>query len=421
MWARPRWAPRMECCSVCKGYSMSPMRVGMIFGGRSVEHEVSVLTAHQAIAALPRDKYTPVPIYIAKSGQWFTGDALLDLKNFSDLEKLQTLADPVLFSADPTQPGLLLRRPGERKGLFGGRAPTEPQVEPLDVAFPLLHGSHGEDGTMQGLLELADLAYTGCGVEASAIGMDKLMTKLALRAAGVPVLPDYALSRARWQREPDAVIDEIEAAFKYPLFVKPVSLGSSIGVSSAEDRVALRYAIDVAATYDSRIMIEPAQQNIVEINCSVLGNDVEARASVCERPVSAGTLSYEEKYLKGGKSDGMKGARRIIPADISEELTAGIQKRAVEAFRAIGAAGVARVDFLVRPEEDTFYVNEINTIPGSLAFYLWEPAGVTFPELLTTLIGYAQARYREKRRSAFTFSSSLLNTGALGGAKLAAR
>lgn len=400
---------------------MSPLRVGMIFGGRSVEHEVSVLTAHQAIAALPRDKYTPVPIYISKTGQWFTGEALLDLKNFTDLEKLQTLAEPIAFSVDATQPGLLPRRAPERKGgLFGSRAPAEPTVEPLDVAFPLIHGTHGEDGTLQGLLEIADLPYTGCGVEASAIGMDKLMAKVALRTAGVPVLPDYALSRARWQREPDVVVEELEALFPYPVFVKPVSLGSSIGVSNAEDRAALRFAIDVAATYDSRVMIEPAQQNIVEINCSVLGNDTEARASVCERPVSAGTLSYEEKYLKGGKSDGMKGARRIIPADISDELTQGIQQRAIQAFQAIGAAGVARVDFLVRPDEDIFYVNEINTIPGSLSFYLWEPSGVPFPELLTTMIGYAQARHREKRRSTFSFSSSLLSLNPLLGSKVGA-
>lgn len=406
---------------------MSPLRVGMIFGGRSVEHEVSVLTAHQAIAALPRDKYTPVPIYISKAGQWFTGDALLDLKNFRDLETLQTQAEPIIFSPDATQPGLLTRRAPERKGIFGGRAPAEQTIEPLDVAFPLLHGSHGEDGTVQGLLELADLPYVGCGVEASAIGMDKLMTKIALRAAGVPVLPDFALSRARWQREADAVVEEIEALFPYPVFVKPVSLGSSIGVARAEDRATLRFAIDVAATYDSRVMVEPAQENIVEINCSVLGNDTEARASVCERPISAGTLSYEEKYLKGGKggkgsegSKGMQSARRVIPADISDELTQAIQRRAIQAFRAIGAAGVSRVDFLVRPEEDTFYVNEINTLPGSLSFYLWEPSGVPFPELLTTLIGYAQARYREKRRSTFSFSSSLLSANPLLGPKTGA-
>ncbi|HEX9037598.1 MAG TPA: D-alanine--D-alanine ligase family protein [Ktedonobacterales bacterium] len=400
---------------------MPPLRVGMIFGGRSVEHEVSVLTGHQAMAALPRDRYTPVPVYISKEGRWFTGAALMDLANYTDLEKLQTLAEPVLFSADATQPGLLPRRAPERKGLFGGKT-SEVDIEPLDVAFPLLHGSHGEDGTIQGLLELADLPYVGCGVEAAALGMDKLMAKVALRAAGLPALPDYALGRARWQREPDAVLNEIEAAFLYPVFVKPVSLGSSIGVSRAEDRTALQFAIDVAATYDSRVMVEPSQEGVYEINCSVLGDANEARASVCERPVSAGTLSYDEKYLKGGKGEGMKGARRIIPADIPEELTAAIQETAVKTFRAIGAAGVARVDFLLHPDSGVYYVNEINTLPGSLSFYLWEPSGVAFPDLLATLIGYAQSRHREKRRSAYSFDSSLLRINPLlGGAKTGAR
>lgn len=403
---------------------MPPLRVGMIFGGRSVEHEVSVLTAHQAMAALPRDRYTPIPIYISKEGRWFSGAALMDLKNYTDLDKLQTLAEPVLFSADATQPGLLPRRAPERKGIFGSKA-AEVEIEPLDIVFPLLHGSHGEDGTIQGLFELADLPYAGCGVEAAAVGMDKLMAKVALRAAGLPVLDDYAISRGRWQREPDAVLTEIEAAFPYPVFVKPVSLGSSIGVSRAEDRTALQFAIDVAATYDSRVMVEPAQENIHEINCSVLGDANDARASVCERPVSAGTLSYDEKYMKGSKAKGMSGARRIIPADIAPELTSAIQETAVKTFRAIGAVGVARIDFLLHPDTGVFYVNEINTLPGSLSFYLWEPSGVPFPELLTTLIGYAQARHREKRRNTYTFDSSLLRInpllGAKGGAKTSAQ
>jgi D-alanine-D-alanine ligase len=258
-------------------------------------------------------------------------------------------------------------------------------------------------------------------VEAAAIGMDKVMAKVALRAADLPVLPDYLLTRARWQREPDAALAEIEAAFPYPVFVKPVSLGSSIGVSSAEDRTALQFAIDVAATYDSRVMIEPAQQQIAEINCSVLGAATDVRASVCERPISAGTLSYDEKYLKGGKGEGMKGARRIIPADIPDDLTRAIQEAAVKAFQAIGAAGVARVDFLIHLDTGVYYVNEINTLPGSLSFYLWEPSGVSFPDLLTTLIGYAQARHREKRRSTYSFDSSLLRINPLLGSKAGSR
>ena len=428
---------------------MPALRVAMIFGGRSVEHDVSVLTAHQAMAALPADRFTAVPIYIARSGQWFTGDVLLDLKRFADLDALLADAEPVLFSADPTRPGLIYQRqqqPQERRGLFGGLSGGrggEPAFVPVDVAFPLVHGSHGEDGTLQGLFELADLPYVGSGVAASAVGMDKLLAKVVLRAAGLPVVDDLAVTRARWERDADGVVAEVEARFGYPVFVKPVSLGSSIGVARAEDRAALGDALEVAATYDARIMIEPAQQQIIEINCAVLGAGGEARPSVCEQPVSEGLLSFEDKYLpaaggaksgatdpaatgaKGsavalegvGKSQGMASARRIIPAPLRPELTSAIQDAAVRAFNALGATGVARVDFLVRPEDGTFFVNEINTMPGSLSFYLWGPAGVPFPELLASLISQGQLRQREKRRSTYTFESSLLNTNALGGTK----
>jgi D-alanine-D-alanine ligase len=426
------------------------LRVAMIFGGRSVEHEVSVITAHQAMAALPADRFTAVPVYIARSGQWYTGDALLDLRHFNDLDALQAAADPVLFSADATRPGLVYQRPQqpqERRGLFGGLGgarTNEPAFEPLDIAFPLVHGSHGEDGTLQGLFELADLPYVGSGVAASAVGMDKVLAKVVLRGAGLPIVPELALTRARWERETDGVLDEVESRFGYPVFVKPVSLGSSIGVSRADDREALRFALDVAAAYDARLMVEPAQQGIIEINCSVLGAGDDVRASVCEQPVSEGLLSYQDKYLptgggakgsaselatgaksgavtlEGSKSQGSQGmasAKRLIPAPIAPDLTSAIQDAAKRTFVALGAAGVARIDFLVRPEDDTFFVNEINTMPGSLSFYLWEPAGVPFPDLLATLIAQAQARQREKRRSTYAFESSLLRANALLGAK----
>lgn len=432
---------------------MPALRVAMIFGGRSVEHEVSVITAHQAMAALPADRFAAMPVYIARSGQWFTGDVLRDLKRYADLDALQTVAEPVLFSADPTRPGLIYQRPQqiqERRGLFGGLSggrADEPVFEPVDVAFPLVHGSHGEDGTLQGLFELADLPYVGSGVTASAVGMDKLLAKAVWRAAGLPVVDDLAVTRARWERDADGVEAEVETRFGYPVFVKPVSLGSSIGVARAEDRAALGDALEVAATYDARIMVEPAQQQIIEINCSVLGAGGEARPSVCEQPVSEGLLSFEDKYLStasGGKSgatelaapDGAKGgavvleggskgqgmasARRIIPAPLDPDLTRAIQAAAVRAFTVLGAAGVARVDFLVRPADGTFFVNEINTMPGSLSFYLWEAAGVPFPDLLATLISQAQVRQREKRRSTYTFESSLLRANALGGSKVSA-
>jgi len=404
---------------------MSHLRVGLIFGGRSVEHEVSVLTAHQAMAALPTDKYIPVPIYISKSGKWFTGDVLKHLENFKDLEKLVTMAEPVVFNVDATQPGLIHQKvQGQRNWL--GRSTSESSLEPIDVAFPLMHGSHGEDGTLQGLLEMANLPYVGSGVLASAIAMDKILAKRVLRSAGVPVIDDLYVSRARWESEPDAIVAEAESRFGYPVYVKPVTLGSSIGVSRAEDASALRLALDVAATYDSRLMIEPAQQDIIEINCSVLGDSTDARASVCEQPVSSGTLSYEDKYLSGDKNGGSKGrgmqsAKRIIPAPIDPDLTEDIQTAAINAFKSLNASGVVRIDFFVRPSEKKFYVNEINPIPGSLSFYLWEPTGVDFPELVTTLVEIALKRHGEKRRSTFTFSSSLLSTNPLGGTKTASR
>jgi D-alanine-D-alanine ligase len=404
---------------------MPHLRIGLIFGGRSVEHEVSVLTAHQAMAALPTDKYIPIPIYISKSGQWFTGNVLKHLENFKDLEKLVKIAEPVVFNVDATQPGLIHQKAqGQRNWL--GRSTPEPSLEPIDVAFPLIHGSHGEDGTLQGLLEMADLPYVGSGVLASTIAMDKILTKIVLRSAGVPVIDDLYVSRARWESEPDAVLAEAESRFGYPVYVKPVTLGSSIGVSRAEDASALRFALDVAATYDSRLMIEPAQQDIIEVNCSVLGDSTDARASVCEQPVSSGPLSYEDKYLSsdkngGSKGRGMQSAKRLIPAPLESALADAIQSTAINAFKALSASGVIRIDFFVRPSENKFYVNEINPTPGSLSFYLWEPTGVDFPELVTTLVEIALKRYQEKRRSTFTFSSSLLSANPLGGEKTVPR
>ncbi|HUY75727.1 MAG TPA: D-alanine--D-alanine ligase family protein [Ktedonobacterales bacterium] len=425
---------------------MPTARIAMIFGGRSVEHEVSVITAHQAMAALPRDRFTPVPVYIAKSGRWYTGDVLHDLNNFKDLDALTEQARPVVFSSDTARPGLLYEPTPQRARLFGGRA-QEQLTEPIDVAFPLVHGSHGEDGTLQGLFELADLPYVGSGVAASAIGMDKRLTKSILRDAGLPVIDDIVVSRAQWQRDAEAVLTLIESRFEYPVFVKPCTLGSSIGVSRATDRATLTDAMDVAATYDLRLLVEPAQQDIIEVNCSVLGYGDDSKASTCEQPISEGVLSFADKYLpsadqggaakggatssfakqgmrntsgqptKRGESQGMASARRLIPAPLDPALTQTVQQAAIRVFSALGAAGVARVDFFVRPQTGDYYVNEINTLPGSLAFYLWEHSGVAFPDLLTALIGFAQMRYREKRRITYTFASSLLSGKPFGGSK----
>lgn len=387
---------------------MTGIRVGMIFGGRSVEHEVSVLTAHQAIAALPRERFVPVPIYIDKSGRWFTGDALLELSSFTDLGRIDGLADRVVLSCDATDPALLPL--GESKSrLFGRKSSASGEPVRFDVAFPLIHGTHGEDGTVQGLLELANLPYAGSNVTASAVGNDKVLSKIVLSHAGLPVLAYREIHRSAWEQSPEAATEEIVEAFGFPVYVKPVTLGSSIGVSHADSADELAFAVQVALTYDSRAMVEPGIEGIIEVNCAVLGDDGGPRASVCEQPTGGKVLSYEDKYLTGDKTAGMKGAKRIVPAPIGDELTERVKSAAISTFQALGAAGVARVDFLVQPEEGTIYVNEINTMPGSLAFYLWEPAGLSFPALLETLIAQARRRHAEKQRNTYSFDVSLLD------------
>lgn len=387
------------------------LTVGVIFGGRSVEHEVSVITAQQAMAALDSTRFHTVPIYVAKSGQWFSGDALLALKKFSDIDSLLRECKHVALLPDASAQGTLFEYP-ESRGIFGK---SLQKIARLDVAMPLVHGSHGEDGTLAGLLELADMAYCGCGVPAAAISMDKWLTKSVMRDAGLPVLDAIKMSRPEWLANRDASLDAVEARFQYPIYVKPRSLGSSIGVSRVATRAELADAFDLAFVYDSDCVLEPAQDEIVEINCSVLGRRDDLRASVCEQPVSGGLLSYADKYLnkgggtKSGKTGGMKNSQRIIPAPLSEELTRRIQDAAVSAVRSIGGEGVARVDFLVRPDKNEFLVNEINTVPGSLSFYLWSASGLSFTELTTRLIELALDRKREKSESSFSIDTWLLS------------
>lgn len=384
--------------------------VAAIFGSRSVEHEVSVITAHQAMAALSPE-HRAVPVYIAKDGRWYIGDALTQLDRFSDVDRLLagcTMVTPVI---DPAAPGLSLLPVGAgRRGLLG-RATAEPTH--IDVAMPLVHGSHGEDGSLQGLLEMAATPYTGSDVAASALCMDKRLAKTVLRAAHLPVLDDVVIDRERWRAEADSAVRAAEALAPHPLFVKPVSLGSSIGVSRVTTTAELRDAIELALTYEHRCLIEAAQETIVEINCAVLGDGRGARTSFLEQPISSGLLSYDDKYRAGAgaspaKSGGMKGARRMIPAPLDETLAARIRAAALQAFAAVGAAGVARVDFMVDAAAQSFLVNEVNPVPGSLSFYLFEPAGVSFTELLDELIEMALWRHAQRAKSTLVFDRWML-------------
>ncbi len=383
--------------------------IAVIFGGRSVEHDVSIVTGHQIMKAFPADSCEVAPVYIARDGRWFTGEPLADLDSFKDESLLERDGvQPCLLSPDTRHHGLILNP-------LAGRF-RQSQVRRIDVVFPALHGTHGEDGSLQGLLELADIPYVGCATMGSALSNDKILTKTALRQAGIPVLADYWFSRERWHEQSDEIVEAIRGEFEFPLFVKPATLGSSIGIGRADSPELLRASIDIAANFDRRILVEPAVSKGVEINCSVIGYGDDFQASTLEQPVSWDEfLSYEDKYLRG--SEGMKSAERIIPAPINAELTQRIQQLSIEAFKVVDGRGIARIDYLVRPDQNEVYLNEINTMPGSLAFYLWREDGLSQTDLVEKLVQLAFDAHAVKRRNIYDYQTNLVEVASRRGVK----
>lgn len=402
------------------------LTIGLVFGGVSPEHEVSVITALQMAAAMDRSKYTPVPLYIAKDGTWYTGDALLDLSRYKDLDALVASATPVALT--PARGRGVTVQSLQPTKFFQKPAPPRP----LDVLFLALHGGEGENGGVQGICETYNVPYTGSGVFGSALGMDKVITKMVCRDQGIPVVDYVAFRESEWGNREEEWLDRIERDINYPVVVKPARLGSSIGIRLARDRTTLDAAIEDALRYDDKVVVEYAVRNLREINCSVMGSPDEAVASVLEEPrTSAGEalLTYQEKYMrgasgaKGGKqaasapaSEGMASLDRVIPAPVSPEQTAAIQALAVKVFQLFECAGLARIDFLMDGATGQVYFNEINTIPGSFSFYLWAPSGVPFDELAHRLIQLALQRHREKNRRVRSYDVNLLAMRA-GGAK----
>lgn len=382
--------------------------VGVFFGSRSVEHDVSIVTANQTIQALKQAGHTVVPIYITRKGQWLTGDGLLDLKSYQlpDITELATVQE-TLLSPSTRYPGLITPP-------MSGRL-AKSNFQRIDVAFSTIHGTHGEDGTIQGLFELADIPYIGTGVLASAVANHKIIAKHLLRQADIPVVDGVGFARQQWLDDPDGVMAQIEP-LGFPVFIKPATLGSSIGVAPAHDAERTRLHIDIAASLSAEILVEKAITNSIEINCAVIGN-YSIETSALEQPVSGEEfLTYDEKYLRGdGKSAGMKGAERIIPAPISNELTATIKDIAVRAFKAINGRGIARLDFLVQTEQNQVYLNEINTMPGSLSFYLWKESGKTAVQVVEQLIDIALEVHAEKRQTTYDYESKLIELAASRG------
>lgn len=384
------------------------VKVGVFFGGRSVEHEVSVLSALQAIDAVDKEKYEVVPVYIAKTGLFYTGEALLAVDNYKDSAGLLAACRQIGVINNGSEV-VVVRYPLSR---FSNNVVTT-----LDVAMPVLHGTNGEDGSMQGFFESVGLPYTGCDVLSSALGMDKIATKCVLLQAGLPVVKYAWFYALDWLKDPQAAIAKVEGAVPYPVIVKPADVGSSVGIKKAANRVELEEAIELARNFSAKILVEELVVNMREINCSVLGDADEAQTSVCEEPVgSSEILSYQDKYLnKGGK--GMSGAKRRVPADIPPERAAEIQRYAREAFRAIGCAGVVRIDIMIDQAADKVYVNELNTIPGSLSFYLWEATGVKFTALVDRLISLALKRKRDRGGIMYSYDANIFAMKGTGGFK----
>jgi D-alanine-D-alanine ligase len=358
------------------------LRIAILFGGRSGEHEVSLNSAASVIAALDPARYEIVPIGITKDGRWLAGSSAQKL-----LPEVLHSGQRVTLGPDPTVGALV--------PLDQSHSPTALRV---DVVFPVLHGTYGEDGTVQGLLELADLPYVGSGVIGSAVGMDKDMQKRLFLQAKLPVAEFLAITRGRWEREPLAVRREIEKTFRYPIFVKPATLGSSVGMTKAHDRVELVKALNFAAEFAQKLIVERTIRGR-EIELSVLGNE-EARASIPGEIVPHREFyDYEAKYLE-------EGTRLVIPAKLSKPQIKRFQELAVRAFHAVEALGFARVDFFLERRTNRIYLNEINTIPGftSISMYpkLWEASGLPYRALLDELIELALAQHREKRRTKFT-------------------
>lgn len=387
------------------------IRVGVFFGGKSVEHEVSVISGLQAYNSFNRDKYEPIPIYITKDNELYTGEAIADIANYRNIPVLLQKSIRIFMMCEQGQVQLI-RYPVKKMG--------NSVVGQIDVAFPVVHGANVEDGSLQGFLRHYNIPFGGCDVAASAVTMDKYVMKTVLKDNDVPVLDCVTLNVKEYERGEEASWHRAEERIGYPVIVKPVNLGSSVGIKVARNREELQDALEYAFTFGPRVLIERAIMNLREINCAVLGDYEEAWASECEEPISSDEiLSYEDKYVAGGKggSEGMRTARRELPADLTPEKREEIRQMAVKTFQVLNCNGVSRIDFMIDRDTDQVYVNEINPIPGSLAFYLWEALDKPYAELLDDMVGLALKREREEKNMLTSFDSNILQSANLSGAK----
>ncbi len=389
------------------------IKLGVIFGGRSVEHEISIITGNQAISNIDQEKYEIVPLYISKKGLMYTGAELLKLESYKDLDKLIEKLTQVTLINDGKNVNVV-RFPAKA---FGNNI-----INTIDVAFPTMHGTNGEDGTVAGFLEMVNVPYIGCDILASSVGMDKIMMRRAMKNAGIPSLDFVAFYSDDYIKDNEKYIKEIIEKLRYPVIVKAGNLGSSVGIKKANNTDELKIAIEYAMQFSDRVMIENAVVHLREINCSVMGEPTNATPSECEEPFGTDEiLSYQDKYISGGKTNktgmnensesakkGMAALKRKLPANITDEMKKEIQKLAVETFKILGCRGVSRIDFLIDADTNEVYVNEINTIPGALSYYLWEATGITFKSEIDRLVDSAMKRTREREALTFSYDQNIL-------------
>ncbi|MBI2314669.1 D-alanine--D-alanine ligase [Candidatus Daviesbacteria bacterium] len=387
---------------------MNKLKVGLFFGGRSTEHEVSVISALQAYENLDKDKYEVIPVYVSKEGKFYYSPKLLDLKNYQNLNSLLSKSTEVT-----------LARQNNTSGLLAGK--LFPHLIPIDLAFPLFHGSFGEDGCIQGVFETYQIPHAGFNVLGSAVAMDKVISKYVFQSLGFKVAKFIVIKRADWISDPKKALKQIQDNLTFPVVVKPADIGSTIGINKAKNLDEASFNIEVAFTYADKVLIEQAFENCIEVNCAALGYE-EVIPSVCEMPIRSGdTLSFEDKYLKGSKGTkgdkgaGMASLSRKIPAPISSRLAKKIQQATVVIFKALEGCGVARIDYFVDPKTQEFWVNEVNSPPGSLAYYLYQSLGIGYRKLLDQLIESGLKRFAEAQKTQYVFQSGLLSQMAKAG------
>ena len=388
------------------------IKVGVFFGGKSVEHEVSIITAIQAIENIDKDKYEIVPIYISKENKMYCGKLIGDIKQYVNLDNLINHSTQITLCQKNNKVILLkCNKKFYEKAIF----------DYIDIAFPIVHGTNVEDGTLQGYLKMFNIPYVGCDILSSACGMDKYVCKCLLKENNIPVIDCKCFTLKDYNENLTGIINEIEQNIPYPVIVKPVNLGSSVGISIAKTQEELYESISDAFSYSRKILIEKSIKNLREINCSVCGDYEFAEASECEEPIKTDEiLSFNDKYISGGKTGGNKsmnaGVSRL-PANINKETKNKIQKLALETFKALGCSGVIRIDFILDKDTNSIYVNEVNTIPGCLSFHLWKATNLNYTELLDKLIDLALKREREDNNLTYSFDSNILSEYSLNGLK----